>query len=906
MWRSASAARVHEGSGSPHSPAKRPERIERDGGHLRRTISLSGVLSQIESIDLSHDSTTLVVGGSNGELIVVVVETGEVRVGHLDLLLKHGMKGRVMAKTSGKGAISAAFMLDDSKGTASATYSTVVVFDTSMRIPTRLATVMRPLGVTCIDVSVSGEMVAVGGRDKCIAVHSTSNGDEMFALDMTAYLFHHPIVVEFSNSGRWLAAGGDMRKAVVYDMNQQSFGGPLAVWDRGGHVNCLDFSADDTALAMGSSGDFLLTLVDTSTWQIFDEILQSKDVLSCAWAPDRSAIAAVSSNKTYLISVEAREIMAELKDESIRNDGEVGLKRHASYSVRGEFAHNDQLIMNGRTSLFFYDYVQSNDLLLPETKLFGSSRVSALALSSRGEWLAAGSGPKLKLVRLGGPTGVAMSQTVPLTDGVQGTVCALAFDDHHACTFAALFRDGHDSAAVVLISAAGDGDIAAVSVSAIFRLRLGGIAAVAKDPALPQTRTSSHLAIVAAAAGPDFALRWATDGSLLAVKSGHSVLLLDGRTLSPASATHTFGPKQWLLPIERIDGGSANARTFGRECFWDPPMAQRAFDQAVRDLGGKRIHSMTMSHDGRIFAAGGNCVLALFDTETHEAVHVQDNKGWVMGLAFSRDDRTLAIGSHDKTVMVLDVESNLVVHRCGERSYWPITLSFSADGLTLADAQSSVVVYRSSASAMSLLTPIDAAPMLRVRDPASRSRTDFHGGRAAAVATLLAKYPAVALNSLPPDEEDMQPLGQGDDHGCCRILDVLVSRSERQAVEEILSVLPALATLPGGRLQTPTFEMAIRLRDARTLRLLLIAAAKGPLPRRSLLATSLIPTIVNFKMGAAVCAFLKQLKLEDSSSSIKFACNHDGARSSQQAAGAVVRTNERNATLCAVCSRPAV
>ncbi|KAJ1630380.1 hypothetical protein T492DRAFT_840026 [Pavlovales sp. CCMP2436] len=153
---------------------------------------------------------------------------------------------------------------------------------------------------------------------------------------------------------------------------------------------------------------------------------------------------------------------------------------------------------------------------------------------------------------------------------------------------------------VVLIGAADSGATTPPIVLAVTKLPFAAAgAAVAAAMAAAEA---------AAAAGDEEA---AAEAGAAAGAAGHSAILLDGRSLAPLCAEFQFRPSMWVLPIERID---PSAKVFGTQCFWDTSLAQRAFEQPLKDVGGKRVQSMAMSHDGRTFAAGGNFVLALFDT----------------------------------------------------------------------------------------------------------------------------------------------------------------------------------------------------------------------------------------------------------------------------------------------------
>ncbi|KAJ1630991.1 hypothetical protein T492DRAFT_870688, partial [Pavlovales sp. CCMP2436] len=74
--------------------------------------------------------------------------------------------------------------------------------------------------------------------------------------------------------------------------------------------------------------------------------------------------------------------------------------------------------------------------------------------------------------------------------------------------------------------------------------------------------------------------------------------------------------------------------------------------------------------------------------------------GWVMGLAFSADSRTLAIGDHGKHVNVLDIASGLIVAKLGERSYWPTTMA-------------TLCIHSVDGANLPLIEPVDAGAMLK-------------------------------------------------------------------------------------------------------------------------------------------------------------------------------------------------
>jgi hypothetical protein len=67
------------------------------------------------------------------------------------------------------------------------------------------------------------------------------------------------------------------------------------VFARGGVIGAIAFSKSDKWMAMGSSGDQLLTLIDTATWEIHDEVPQSGSVTAVSFSADELALGCVSN-----------------------------------------------------------------------------------------------------------------------------------------------------------------------------------------------------------------------------------------------------------------------------------------------------------------------------------------------------------------------------------------------------------------------------------------------------------------------------------------------------------------------------------------------------------------------------------------------------------------------------------
>ncbi|KAJ1635750.1 hypothetical protein T492DRAFT_835896 [Pavlovales sp. CCMP2436] len=209
-------------------------------------------------------------------------------------------------------------------------------------------------------------------------------------------------------------------------------------------------------------------------------------------------------------------------------------------------------------------------------------------------------------------------------------------------------------------------------------------------------------------------------------------------------------------------------------------------------------------------------------------------------------------------------------------------MAFSADGAYLVDAgfldyytlsmdlDFYISIHSADGANLPLIEPVDAAAMLKARAPRGLGkRSDFTKDRMESVAELVEAFPGIALNPLPAGDKNLHPNGQG----ASRLMEVLTHRAERAMIEVLVSKIPALALLPSKGISTPSFNLAIKMRDIRTLRVLLLAGARAPVPLRRVIAEDLIPKIVVMKMGSAVTAFLEQMGLEKSGADISSACN---------------------------------
>ena len=630
---------------------------------------------------------------------------------------------------------------------------------------------------------------------------------------MTPYVFEFGISLSFAHSGRWLAMGGDMRKACVWDQHRRDQN-PLRVFGRGGHINALDFSPSDKWLAIGSGGDNLLTLVDTATWDIMHEELQPSDVHDVSFSYDELAISLSSMQGAMQVMNRA----------SLETTHEIPGKGR----LLGRWTPDGTLVVMTSDKIDTHDYKTRRDMLLPETDAPNRLLKAPLALSVHGKTCAYAARDKVVTMAIGFQKEPSINKVdagknvVGLAFAPDNTKLAVLTDSELR-----VFKNDQNNKWPKLSSRA-----------------LGGVSS--------ELRWSKSAKLVAVYGRPSIYIVRANDCVVVAEKQHDNEIVVDLARISPEFAGHAFGSTDKL---------------------------KAAVTPILVALGAKRVQEAMLSPDGNLIAAGGNGVLSLVDRKTMESTLELATKGWVMGLAWAPDSKTLAIGAHDKTVQVVHVASGIVIAHLGERQYWPTALAFSADCGVVIDSGSfsnkpKICVSSCDGSTVPLIEPLDAGALLRMQAPTGLAkRSAFTEERVAIVAEMVELFPRMALNPLDPADKELQPLGQG----AARLTEVLATRTERPMLEALFDKVPALALLPSKNISTPTFDLALKLRDVRTLRVLFLAGARAPVPLRGQIARTLIPAMVEMRMSSAVTAFLEQCELEDSGADITSGCNIDGS-----------------------------
>lgn len=584
-----------------------------------------------------------------------------------------------------------------------------------------------------IALSPDGQFVSMTGRDRRATVYCISGSAwrPVYDFDLSVYLFAYGTCVQFSPSGDMLVVGGDMRKCTVWDVGP---GQPprgerprrstvdsrlLKVLGRGGYINAVCFDASGRTLAL-TGGDWKVALYDlASDFALIAEVVmpvqhQHGLAISFPSPPPPPGSPSMPSQPSGHPAFAGLVIAAQ----SGRESGVLTLTDMATLCPLCEiegvndvgFARGGLLYCRVGGAVHIYDINSSGDAIIPESRLGG--RVRAMAPNHDGSLIALA---RMAVVRVYAAAlhGVVDELTMP------SDVVALAYSPSDTPSVRAVCRllDRQQIPAElharILHDSLLTGKLAALTAKRLLVFagepgQLAEVASVKLEHELPSKEEEAR-----------HALRWSSDGSMVAVGTGTHALLIDTHARKVVQAKRR-DTDAWLSIFRLREQFGQAAAGFGNAAFYrESDVKEKQLKGLLGQLGAVRVQAYAMSHDCAHLAVGGNGRLFLFDTGTQEAVFELANTGWVMGLVWSADDRFVGIGGHNKTVTVLDVSSGVVFADCGvPRSYWPLVLAFSADGRVVADGNQSFAVYSCDGSRLALSKPLEASPMLRTSAPA--------------------------------------------------------------------------------------------------------------------------------------------------------------------------------------------
>jgi eukaryotic-like serine/threonine-protein kinase len=134
---------------------------------------------------------------------------------------------------------------------------------------------------------------------------------------------------------------------------------------------------------------------------------------------------------------------------------------------------------------------------------------------------------------------------------------------------------------------------------------------------------------------------------------------------------------------------AAAGRTKGLVRVWD--IATRQVIAEIRAHGGIGVHTVALSHDGKLLATGStDAITKVWDVATGQLLHTSNHEGWVRSVAFSPDGNILAISNAKEpypkgALTFLDLRTFQKI-AAPDFTVGALCVVFSADGELLAAA----------------------------------------------------------------------------------------------------------------------------------------------------------------------------------------------------------------------------
>lgn len=454
-------------------------------------------------------------------------------------------------------------------------------------------TTVQDQGATSLVFSPNGEWVASGGRGGLVRLWALDNIEE--GVDPILLLGHEKRInrIAFSPDGRWLASGSADHGVRLWDLySANPVETPVILPGHDGGVNTLAFSPDGRWLATGGEDEAarlweLPALSGEANPVVLKFALKNVEDAS----PEISALG-FSPDGKWLVRAKQYGLIIQKWDEG-------GLNPAGSQETYGEHG-----------------------------ALVSGSRITALASSPDGRWLATGNrdhSVKLWDLHDNDPTATAI-----LLEGHEDQVSALAFSPDGRW----LASGGWDTT-----------------------IRLWNLQT--PDPDLDVKVLEGHNGIVNALAfSPDG--RWLASGSgdnearvwyLSAADPGADAIILSGHeddifalAFSPDSA--------WLATAS----GDETVR------LWEIRAFGPSGESIVLRGHENQVHSLAFSPDGRWLVTGSwDETARLWDMRSPRSAEaafvLRGHKDWINSLAISPDSRWLATGSSDQSVRLWDLKA---------------------------------------------------------------------------------------------------------------------------------------------------------------------------------------------------------------------------------------------------------
>jgi len=569
-------------------------------------------------------------------------------------------------------------------------------------------------------------------------------------------------------------------------------------------VTCMDFTSDDSILAVGMADGHAIALVGTVDWvQIGAIAMECKAVWSIAFSHPvdneskvLAAIGTLDATPTFLAdseqyrSFEGIAFLCDFKRKECiakLTEGPDGLPIPGGFNKVCAFTPDSHLVLSDtKGNILKYDIMGDEQ---KRASFLQQGGVSAMAMSgpvsrSGDRWVAFGvirNKVSFALIRHSNPVpskdlDSEYSTTEIKTSGEEAT--AFAFAPNNQLVVIALSK----AANTPPTAKGGRRSSFSERSSRTTRLQLRGFAARGDDLKLAgSSRACPHWGLLAENAnvsivGEVHEIKW------VKAKSTQFAVALPGE-IQLFHATKLRTDRTTLKPLltflasrPRPQAWVGSTPGFPYVHFLKRTETKNEISVMIEQKrlsigdGIKQPQSIACNARGTVMAIGGEKVVVFFDVPSKESIGRISVPGVaVVALAFSDDDRMLAAGGNTGTLFLIDVQTQLILNTLQEKAFSPRSIAFSPDGsyiLTSSGAFSTITrrdtanidrsntrfaVWSIDGSHEPLIQPVDASTMLasKVLDV----HLQFNQARAKALGEIVEEDPSIAYTVVPPREK---------------------------------------------------------------------------------------------------------------------------------------------------------
>lgn len=531
--------------------------------------------------------------------------------------------------------------------------------------------------VKALTWTANEEYLAVGSKDSSVLIfrYEGEGYVKRFSLRSSSAVFSLAFGNTTSQSTKdekyLLAVGSDDSKTVVVELKPRKKPEVQTVIVSGDRVRSVNFSVEDEYLCVGSFSKVVL-IVDVKSWAIMYEIDTMGHIYSLAWSHDSSFLAVGSQSGAMIYHVTSGELAIELIDhcsvESVAFSSD-GVYLAMAYEI---FAHIEDI-----SSMF-------SSKIICEIKSGGA--VKSVAWSHDNKYICIGSDKTIDItnvetnlsLRTSGPDNQPASHVIG--NGQKGEVNSFVWSSDAGTRSKIKTGEGQSEGKVNSIAWSSDFRYLAAGCdgirATIFEITLSN------DPDAFGGHICSTFWEFNKNEKDVNSVAWSPDNELLAVATSKKVHIIDvkngtvtGNIIDGTNVKarivawrpNTDGCLEYTLAVGSAEGKATIHHLIKEEKGTKVHHRIKASFNSYSAKDGKDVRCLAWSHDGRYLAVGAfDKIVGILDVGGDEAQHGDmpqeqykkamhiERDGSVFSIAWSADDRYLAIGTDNKSLLIFD------------------------------------------------------------------------------------------------------------------------------------------------------------------------------------------------------------------------------------------------------------